>query len=67
AYQPQDMGIYGIYTSRQHMSPLLRTMLDFLLDWFATDDQWLAAIAAPALPGRPLVRQRRAGAVSKVP
>ncbi|MFS2003858.1 LysR family transcriptional regulator [Duganella sp. CT11-25] len=31
---PQRMGIYGIYTSRQHMSPGLRTMLDFLVDWF---------------------------------
>ncbi|SHM34577.1 DNA-binding transcriptional regulator, LysR family [Duganella sacchari] len=34
-YTPQRMGIYGIYTSRQHMPPALRTMLDFLLDWFA--------------------------------
>ena len=33
-YAPQRMGIYGIYTSRQHMSPALRTMLDFLVDWF---------------------------------
>lgn len=32
---PQRMGIYGIYTSRQHMSPALRTMLDFLVAWFA--------------------------------
>jgi len=62
AYAPQDMGIYGIYTSRQHMSPLLRTMLDFLVEWFARDPLWLAAIAAPQLSGRPLARQRRAGA-----
>jgi DNA-binding transcriptional LysR family regulator len=34
-YAPQQMGIYGIYTSRQHMPPALRAMLDFLLDWFA--------------------------------
>ncbi|MGK5080873.1 LysR family transcriptional regulator [Janthinobacterium sp. HLX7-2] len=67
AYQPQDMGIYGIYTSRQHMSPLLRTMLDFLLEWFARDSQWLAAIAAPVLPGRPLGRKRRAGVGKEVP
>lgn len=33
-YAPQRMGIYGIYTSRQHMSPALRTMLDFLVGWF---------------------------------
>jgi len=31
---PQRMGIYGIYTSRQHMSPALRAMLDFLVEWF---------------------------------
>jgi DNA-binding transcriptional LysR family regulator len=31
---PQRMGIYGIYTSRQHMSPALRAMLDFLVVWF---------------------------------
>jgi DNA-binding transcriptional LysR family regulator len=33
-YAPQQMGIYGVYTSRQHMSPALRAMLDFLVDWF---------------------------------
>ena len=31
---PQRMGIYGIYTSRQHMPPALRAMLDFLVEWF---------------------------------
>ena len=36
---PQQMGIYGIYTSRQHMSPALRAMLDFLLEWFAHTSQ----------------------------
>jgi hypothetical protein len=30
------MGIYGIYTSRQHMPPALRAMLDLLLRWFAS-------------------------------
>jgi DNA-binding transcriptional LysR family regulator len=33
-YTPSRMGIYGIYTSRQHMSPALRAMLDLLLTWF---------------------------------
>jgi len=45
-FVPQQMGIYGIYTSRQHMSPALRAMLDFLLDWFAGDPAWLAHTAA---------------------
>jgi DNA-binding transcriptional LysR family regulator len=33
-YTPLRMGIYGIYTSRQHMAPALRAMLDLLLAWF---------------------------------
>ncbi|OFA08644.1 HTH-type transcriptional regulator DmlR [Janthinobacterium sp. HH107] len=67
AYVPQDMGIYGVYTSRQHMSPLLRTMLDFLVEWFAGDPDWLAAIAAGPLPGRPVGRKRHAGRSADVP
>lgn len=43
AWRPQRMGIYGIYTSREHMPPALRAMLDHLLDWFAHDPAWLAA------------------------
>ncbi|NRR29601.1 LysR family transcriptional regulator [Oxalobacteraceae bacterium] len=39
-YAPQQMGIYGIYTSRQHMPPALRAMLDFLRDWFADSPEW---------------------------
>ncbi|MDP5238746.1 LysR family transcriptional regulator [Uliginosibacterium sp. 31-16] len=32
---PQTLGIHGIYSSRQHQSATLRTMLDFLVSWFA--------------------------------
>jgi DNA-binding transcriptional LysR family regulator len=39
---PQQMGIHGIYTSRQHMAPALRAMLDFLLQWFEHDPTWLS-------------------------
>lgn len=39
-FTPQQMGIYGIYTSRQHMSAVLRSMLDFLVDWFAQRPTW---------------------------
>lgn len=47
--QPRQMGIYGIYTSRQHMAPALRAMLDFLVHWFDADPRWLAATgSAPA-------------------
>ena len=31
---PQTLGIHGIYSSRQHQTATLRTMLDFLVDWF---------------------------------
>lgn len=49
SYQPQEMGIYGIYTSRKQLPRTLRSMLDFLLDWFANDPQWLATLhTAPA-------------------
>lgn len=41
-YRPQDMGIYGIYASRQHMPPALRALLDFLVQWFAHEPRWLA-------------------------
>jgi DNA-binding transcriptional LysR family regulator len=44
---PQQMGIHGIYTSRQHMAPVLRTMLDFLRDWFAGQPAWLANTTIP--------------------
>ena len=40
-YQPQAMGIYGIYTSRRQIPATLRTMLDFLVEWFATNPHWL--------------------------
>ncbi|MTW14468.1 LysR family transcriptional regulator [Pseudoduganella eburnea] len=42
-WQPQSLGIHAIYTSRQHMPPVLRAMLDYLADWFATDPGWLSA------------------------
>jgi DNA-binding transcriptional LysR family regulator len=39
-YRPQQLGIYGLYSSRDHMPPALRAMLDHLLDWFATAPEW---------------------------
>ncbi|MCG3462463.1 LysR family transcriptional regulator [Xenorhabdus bovienii] len=39
-YQPQAMGIYGIYVSRQNMPVTLRALLDFLVDWFANAPHW---------------------------
>ncbi|MGN2412627.1 LysR family transcriptional regulator [Pseudomonas syringae] len=34
-YKPRALGIHAIYTSRHHQSATLRTMLDFLAEWFA--------------------------------
>lgn len=42
-YQPQQMGIHALYTSRQHLPATLRTMLDFLVQWFDADGAWLQA------------------------
>lgn len=39
-YQPQAMGIHAVYSSRQHMPATLRTMLDFLVEWFQSKDNW---------------------------
>jgi DNA-binding transcriptional LysR family regulator len=39
-YQPRGMGVYGVYASRQHQSATLRTMLDFLVQWFASEATW---------------------------
>ncbi|WP_137939599.1 LysR family transcriptional regulator [Chitinivorax sp. B] len=41
-YQPNEMGIYGVYASRKQMPATLRTMLDFLVDGFANDPHWLS-------------------------
>lgn len=43
-YTPQPMGIYGIYTSRKQLPTTLRSMLDFLVEWFAHDEQWRATL-----------------------
>lgn len=59
AWRAQEMGIYGVYTSRQRQSVLLRTMLDFLAHWFAHDPGWLAAAGAAVPAGR----RRRGGTV----
>ncbi len=37
---PQSLGVHGIYASRRQMSPLLRSMLDFLVERFADEAHW---------------------------
>jgi DNA-binding transcriptional LysR family regulator len=34
-YKPQSLAVHGLYASRQHQPVILRTMLDFLVKWFA--------------------------------
>jgi DNA-binding transcriptional LysR family regulator len=46
-YLPQTLGIHGIYSSRRQMPLTLRTMLDFLVDWFATRHAVLQCEVAP--------------------
>jgi DNA-binding transcriptional LysR family regulator len=36
-YRAQGMGIHAVYTSRQHQSATLRTMIDFLAEWFESN------------------------------
>ncbi|MCA6952909.1 substrate binding domain-containing protein, partial [Pectobacterium polaris] len=48
-YRPQAMGIYGIYTSRRQMPAALRTLLDFLVEWFAHDPRWRALAQQSAM------------------
>ncbi|HDF2328071.1 TPA: LysR family transcriptional regulator [Morganella morganii] len=40
-YRLPALGIYGIYTSREHMARPLRLLLDFLAEWFAHSPDWL--------------------------
>jgi DNA-binding transcriptional LysR family regulator len=40
-WEPQRLGVHAIYTSRQHMPPALRALLDYLAAWFGSDAGWL--------------------------
>ncbi len=51
AWQPQALGIYGVYASRRQMPAILRTMLDFLAERFAADPGWQGAALAGKLSG----------------
>jgi len=39
-FAPQEMGVHGVYSSRQHMPAALRAMLDFLVTWFDERPDW---------------------------
>ena len=42
-YEPRQLGIYGVYTTRKQMTPLLRSFLDFLVEQMAADPLWHSA------------------------
>ncbi|WP_277344404.1 LysR family transcriptional regulator [Iodobacter violaceini] len=39
-YQSDELGIYGLYTSRRHMPNILRSLLDFLAGRFGSKPGW---------------------------
>ncbi len=40
AYQPMELSIYAVYTSRKHMPTALRAMLDYLAERFTPEPAW---------------------------
>ncbi len=39
-YQPKELTIFAIYTSRQQQSVGLRSLLDYLANWFSMNTHW---------------------------
>ncbi|MDW6002532.1 LysR family transcriptional regulator [Vibrio mangrovi] len=39
-YEPNQLGIYGLYATRKQMSPLLRSFIDFLVEKMEKDTMW---------------------------
>ncbi len=44
---PTELDIYAMYPSRRHLPSRVRTLLEFLRDWFAQGQEW----ASPREPG----------------
>ncbi|MGE1153621.1 LysR family transcriptional regulator [Pseudomonas kitaguniensis] len=38
--EPRQMNIYAVYASRKHMPAALRSLLDFLVQWFPEEPAW---------------------------
>lgn len=36
-WQPQAMTVYALYSSRKHLSPIVRALIDYLTDYFKTN------------------------------
>lgn len=39
-YDTRELGIYAVYASRRHLSPKVRTFVDFLAERFSADAPW---------------------------
>ena len=52
---PQALGVHALYQPQRRVPPVLRALLDFLVDWFAVPAHWPAAPAGPARSRRPRV------------
>ena len=42
--RPQELNLNAVYTSRKHMPATLRSMLDFLAQWFSQEPEWDRAL-----------------------
>lgn len=61
-WEPESLGIHGVYLSRQHQPRLLRAMLDFLVDRLKGDvAPWDRAISAPPKRTNPIAKRRGSG------
>lgn len=51
-YAPPVLGVHALYQPQRRVPPLLRALLDFLVEWFAQDGQWPLAGAVALQPVR---------------
>ncbi len=47
-YVPQALGVHALFQQQRRVPPLLRALLDFLVDWFAQPGHWPHAGTPPA-------------------
>lgn len=51
-YAPPVLGVHALYQPQRRVPPLLRALLDFLVEWFAQDGHWPPAGAVAQQPVR---------------
>ena len=58
-YEPEPLGIHGVYLSRQHQPQLLRMMVDFLADRMSGEvAPWDRVIASAAKRATSIAKSR---------